>query len=54
MTIIAEIREWIEYAVGFFAVVAEDDDPELWDQPRKRARLRRREERKRRKRKEKK
>lgn len=45
MRIIAEIWDWIEYAVGFFAVVAEDDDPELWDNPRKKARIRRRMER---------
>ena len=37
-----QIWENVLYIIEGLAVVAEDDDPELWDNPRKKARIRRR------------
>lgn len=37
-----QIWEGVLYIIEGLAVAAEDDDPELWDNPRKKARIRRR------------
>lgn len=39
------VWDWITYIIGGLIAATEDDDPELWDNPRKKARIRRRMER---------
>ena len=41
-----KIKEKIKYVLGGLVVIAEDYDTELWDNPRKKQRIRRREKRK--------
>lgn len=37
-----KLCEWIKYVIGGLSVIAEDYDPELWDNPAKKRRIRRR------------
>lgn len=39
------VLDWVLYIIGGLIVATEDYDPELWDNPRKKARIRRRMER---------